>query len=153
MAKRTKRPTRPIMGEINCPMIAVPPRSIPKAIEKFVSQNPSISKRLDFGPGSVREVEKEIKGLRRKSPPRNSAELEGLMDDLTCLGYYFGETIRRNIGGKWVKCPELGVPAALEFKGDATWNPIGKVLKCYDDAKVDSVIALYDFLADRHPAK
>jgi len=155
-AKKSSAPSqakRPIMQEANCPMIAIPPRSIPKAIEHFVSENPSLTNRLDLSPRSVIELEKEIKMLRKQPAPRNEDEVQGLMDDLTWLGYYFGETIRRNVGGKWVKCPELGVPAALDFKADATWNPIGKVLKCYDDAKMDSVTAMYEFLSHRHPPR
>lgn len=141
------------MEFVDCPMITIPLRDNPKEIEQFVSGVSALSQRLDFSPSSVKDVEKEIKVFRKESPSASDEELQALVNDLTPLGYDLGETIRPNVGGAWVKCPELGVPAALDFKDDATWNPIGKVIKFYDDAKIDSAVALYKFLAFRYPSR
>lgn len=106
---------------------------------------------LDYSPRSLLAVDEIVEILRAEyhaAPP-----IHGLL----CLGCYTGEVLRRELGGDWAsnhEGPWVGLipsPLVLSLPRGGVINPIGKVVKCFENGEGDSVFALYHAVAFMPP--
>lgn len=91
---------------------------------------------LDYTPQSLLELEKAVAALPGR--PRNGAN-ELVLE----LAAYFGEVVRRNMGGKWVFDEESGMPAIRLPDGRLEY-PVIRAVKFYEDG--DLLSDWYDFV-------
>lgn len=106
---------------------------------------------LDYSPRSLLAVDEIVASLRTEyygAPPIHA---------LLCLGCYTGEVIRRELGGAWASNHEgpwtglIPAPLVLSMPRGGVLNPIGKVVKGFDNGEGDSVFALYHAIASMPP--
>ena len=115
--------------------------SIPECAENCVTHAKILtSKALDYTPESLTTVDEIISKGWGGEPP-------ALLDPMiTLFGSYVGETLRRNLGGKWAHSADFGY-ALVEIDGrDFKAFPFNKVSKRFTEGEGDSVAFFYEAL-------
>ncbi|MFF3325605.1 hypothetical protein [Streptomyces sp. NPDC002889] len=98
---------------------------------------------LDYSVNSLRLVDLVVDGLRRSHPRRS--QVARFLDG---LGAYTGEVIVRRAGARWVDLdPEqrelFGQPVGIRMPDGRVWNPLGKVVKRFEEGPKESVARFY----------
>ncbi|MEU0086729.1 hypothetical protein [Streptomyces sp. NPDC006274] len=109
--------------------------------------------RLDYTVTSLRLVDLVIDGLRRDRPGR-----AGVDRFLRGLGAYTGEVMVRRAGARWVDLDDgqqemFGQPVGVRMPDGRVWNPLGKVVKRFEDGPGESVERFYLLLHGRRPPR
>ncbi|MFI9584711.1 hypothetical protein ACIHCQ_23365 [Streptomyces sp. NPDC052236] len=99
--------------------------------------------RFDYTVASLRFVDRVIDGLRRDQPERARVDrfLQG-------LGSYAGEVIVRRAGAHWVDLDPgqrelFGQPVGIRLPDGRAWNPLGKVVRRFEEGPKESVERFY----------
>jgi hypothetical protein len=99
--------------------------------------------RFDYTVASLRFVDRVIDGLGRDQPERVRVDrfLQG-------LGAYTGEVIVRRAGARWVDLDPgqrelFGQPVGIRLPDGRAWNPLGKVVKRFEEGPKESVERFY----------
>jgi hypothetical protein len=108
---------------------------------------------LDYTVTSLRLVDLVIDGLRRDRPGR-----AGVDRFLRGLGAYTGEVMVRRAGARWVDLDDgqremFGQPVGVRMPDGRVWNPLGKVVKRFEDGPGESVERFYLLLHGRRPPR
>jgi hypothetical protein len=122
---------------------------IPENASKFaaiiVDTSRNISKvELDYTPESLKKVDEIIEGFRKEK-----LNIDNIGTTLFCFGCYVGEVIVRNAGGRWKKREETtmrdvsNMPLLIELHKGGVGNPIGKMIKRFQNGKEDSLVYFY----------
>jgi hypothetical protein len=127
------------------------PENAPKLSELIVESAQRISKKkLDYSPDSLKTVDGIIEGFRTEK-----LKIENIIETLFCFGCYVGEVFIRNTGGLWKWTTEIPVeifsnePLLLQTPNSGIANPIGKVMKRFQNGDVDSLSYFYHMFVDR----
>jgi hypothetical protein len=99
--------------------------------------------RLDYSPSSLALLDRVIDGIRREKPPT-----EAVTSTLAGFGAYTGEVLVRKAGAFWVDFDEgqhdtFGQPFGIRTPDGRLWNPLGKVIKRYENGADDSLRLYY----------
>ncbi|MGW6056407.1 hypothetical protein [Streptomyces sp. NPDC055189] len=100
---------------------------------------------LNYSVASLRVVDFLIEGLRRGGRGRD--EVAGA---LFGLGAYVGEVLVRRAGAVWVDFDEsqrlfFGHSVGVRMPDGRVWNPLGKVVNCFDAAADSAEQSLQTF--------
>lgn len=100
---------------------------------------------LDYSVASLRVVDFLIEGLRKGGRGRD--EVGGA---LFGLGAYVGEVLVRRAGAVWVEFDEsqrlyFGHSVGVRMPDGRVWNPLGKVVNCFDAAADSAEQSLQTF--------
>jgi len=101
---------------------------------------------LDYSPESLAFVDSRVPAFREQGSTRTQ-----VAETLFLFGCYFGEVLRRHLGGQWftpAQHPAGFALLALNLGHELHANPIGKVFKLFDNGQEDSVAWLYKVLAE-----
>ncbi|MEU1041777.1 hypothetical protein ACFYP4_23355 [Streptomyces sp. NPDC005551] len=98
---------------------------------------------LDYSVDSLRVVDFIVDGVRKGGTERRRVH-----DVLFGLGVYTGEVFVRRAGGVWVEFDAgqrelFGQPVGVRMPDGRVWNPLGKVVKRFDEGAAESVRTLY----------
>ncbi|MEU0371934.1 hypothetical protein ABZ070_17055, partial [Streptomyces sp. NPDC006283] len=104
---------------------------------------------FDYSVVSLRLVDLVVDGLRRDRPAR-----AGVDHFLQGLGAYAGEVMVRRAGACWVDLDAaqrelFAQPVGVRMPDGRVWNPLGKVVKRFDDGPMESVERFYLLLHGR----
>lgn len=117
-----------------------------KAAAEWVAQAFQASGyKADFSPESFKEIERFFD----EHSEEGSARPGGLLSEdtglrLFAIGSYIGETLRRNIGGKWEgrdDDPEAEINVQLILPDGTVLWPIQQVIKRFKTGKEESIVA------------
>lgn len=91
---------------------------------------------LDYSVASLRVVDFLVEGLRKGGRGRDEDEVAEV---LFGLGAYVGEVLVRRAGAVWVDFDEsqrlyFGHSVGVRMPDGRVWNPLGKVVNCFDAA-------------------
>ncbi|WP_319020253.1 hypothetical protein [Streptomyces peucetius] len=108
---------------------------------------------LDYTVASLRLVDLVVDGLRRNRPVR-----AGVDRVLRGLGAYTGEVMVRRAGARWVDLDDgqremFGQTVGVRMPDGRVWNPLGKVVKRFEDGPGESVERFYLLLHGRQPPR
>jgi hypothetical protein len=98
---------------------------------------------LDYSPLSLALVDRVIDGIRREKPPT-----EAVTRTLVGFGAYTGEVLVRGAAAVWVDFDEeqqdtFGQSFGIRTPDGRVWNPLGKVIKRYENGADDSLRLFY----------
>lgn len=98
---------------------------------------------LDYSVDSLRVVDFIVDGVRK-----GGSERARVHDVLFGLGVYTGEVFVRRAGGVWVEFDAaqrqlFGQPVGVRMPDGRVWNPLGKVVKRFEEGASESVRTLY----------
>jgi len=125
-----------------------PPEKRPPAAEyaaKIVAEVAPLlgeNKQIDFSPNSLVVIDALLDRMRETTKVDVSKAL-------LILGVYVGEVFIRNIGGKWMNREESGMaelatgPLVVSLASGTFLNPLGKVLKRFDQGNGESLAYYY----------
>ena len=100
---------------------------------------------LDYSPESLSLVDGFIEQIRNNEYPEDQ-----VAKTLYCLGAYVGEVINKTLGGRWInRIDFLDVhmknrPLIVGMPNGAKGDPIGKVLRYYEDETAESITSFYE---------
>ncbi len=102
---------------------------------------------LDYSPSSLSMVDRIVDGLAREN-----LSAEAVTRLLFILGAYTGEVLVRRMGGSWIdfdreQREEFRQPFGVSTPDGQVWNPLGKVVKRYEDGVDNSLYLFYLFAA------
>lgn len=104
---------------------------------------------LDFSEASLEGLDRlllELHKAYRDSDPKPTEEQVATMT--ACWGIYFGEVLRRHLGGKWVEAPLQGQDKVLRLElGARTLFPTQHVRRSIEEGTARSLSSSYQFQA------
>jgi len=125
-------------------------RSMRSYTARFVAEMSERSRLpFDYTVVSLRLVDLVVDGLRRGRPAR-----AGVDHFLQGLGAYAGEVMVRRAGASWVDLDAsqrelFDQPVGVRMPDGRVWNPLGKVVKRFEDGPMESVERFYLLLHGR----
>jgi len=104
--------------------------------------------RLDYSTQSLARVDEIVEGFRREG-----TSLEKVSQTLLSFGCYVGEVVVRNASGAWQVADERALQWAacspvVRLGDGLVINPIGKVIKRFENGEVDSLMYFYKALIE-----
>jgi hypothetical protein len=131
------------------------PENAAKFAESFVTTAKTLrGDDLDFSPRSISKLESLIDAMRGDGVPTQL-----LPDTFFAMGCYLGEVFVRNGYGRWVQTspvPNESIPPygiVLKLEGTEVCDPVGKVLKRFENGEGDSLMFFYEAMAAKTKAE
>jgi hypothetical protein len=136
------------MLDMDPPEKRPPPAEYAAALIAEVPPMLGLNKQLDFSPQTLVMIDELLERMKE------TAKID-ISRALLILGAYVGEVFVRNLGGKWENRETSGMannstaPLVVSLPNGAYMNPLGKVLKRFDQGNVDSLAYYYQALVNQ----
>lgn len=147
--RRTERPARKGTAAVKPREVRIPIEEVQTRAQLMVELAQRLSgERLDYSTQSLARVDEIVEGFRREG-----TSLEKVSQTLLSFGCYVGEVVVRNASGAWQVADERALQWAacspvVRLGDGLVINPIGKVIKRFENGEVDSLMYFYKALIE-----